>query len=173
MRYVLTFVAALGCLATLGAQQQGAGDAKAKAKGGGLIRPLAEVEQSIKGKLERINRHFDHVIDVTVFMSAEKLARRVELNVHLSGRDIFVSVPIPANDEVDLCDPAEPNAEICAPQGAGYYPKKAVEVTFSFYVGGPGVYQWNCEYPCGGTRIGQFGNAMSTWGYMSGTLTVK
>ncbi len=90
-----------------------------------------------------------------------------------SGRDIFVSVPIPANDEVDLCDPAEPNAEICAPQGAGYYPKKAVEVTFSFYVGGPGVYQWNCEYPCGGTRIGQFGNAMSTWGYMSGTLTVK
>ena len=57
MRYVLTFVAALGCLATLGAQQQGAGDAKAKAKGGGLIRPLAEVEQSIKGKLERIKVH--------------------------------------------------------------------------------------------------------------------
>jgi hypothetical protein len=90
-----------------------------------------------------------------------------------SGRNIFVSVPIPANDEVDLCDPAEENPEICAYQGAGYYPKKAVEVTFSFYVGEAGQYQWNCEYPCGGTRIGQFGNAMSTWGYMSGTLTVK
>lgn len=90
-----------------------------------------------------------------------------------SGRDLFVSVPIPANDVVDSCDPAEPNSSLCAAQGAGYYPKKAVEVTFSFYVGESGQYQWNCEYPCGGTRIGQFGNAMSTWGYMSGTLTVK
>ena len=90
-----------------------------------------------------------------------------------SGRDLFVSVPIPANDVVDSCDPAEPNSSLCAAQGAGYYPKKAVEVTFSFYVGEAGQYQWNCEYPCGGTRIGQFGNAMSTWGYMSGTLTVK
>jgi hypothetical protein len=90
-----------------------------------------------------------------------------------SGRDIFVSVPIPPNDLVDTCDPAAPDASICAPQGTGYYAKNPVVVTFSFYVGSKGVYQWNCEYPCGATRIGQFGAAMSTYGYMSGTLTVK
>ena len=35
------------------------------------------------------------------------------------------------------------------------------------------VYEWNCEFPCGGSREGQFGQAMSSYGYMSGTLTVK
>jgi hypothetical protein len=88
-------------------------------------------------------------------------------------RNLFISVPIPPNDLVDSCDPAAPDASICAPQGTGYYPKDPVVVTFSFYVGSKGVYQWNCEYPCGATRIGQFGAAMSTYGYMSGTLTVK
>jgi len=88
-------------------------------------------------------------------------------------RNIFVSVPIPANDVVDSCDPANPDSSICSAQGDGYYPKKAIDVTFSFYVGSHGVYQWNCEFPCGGTRIGQFGAAMANYGYMSGTLTVK
>lgn len=40
-------------------------------------------------KLTRINRHFDHVIDVNMIMSVEKLKQRVEANVHLSGKDIF------------------------------------------------------------------------------------
>jgi enterochelin esterase-like enzyme len=58
MKYVVTIAAVLGCLMTLGAQQQGATDAnKAKAKGGGLIRPLADVEHDIKGKIERIKVH--------------------------------------------------------------------------------------------------------------------
>jgi hypothetical protein len=30
---------------------------------------------------------------------------------------------------------------------------------------------WNCEYPCGSEYAG-FGGAMSTQGYMDGTLTV-
>jgi hypothetical protein len=90
-----------------------------------------------------------------------------------SGRHIFVSVPIPPNAVLDSCDPAAPDASICSSQGTGYYPKDPVVVKFSFYVGSKGVYQWNCEYPCGATRIGQFGAAMSTYGYMSGTLTVK
>jgi putative sigma-54 modulation protein len=44
----------------------------------------------ITGKLERITRHFDHVIDVNVIVSVEKLVQKVEANVHLSGKDIFV-----------------------------------------------------------------------------------
>jgi len=72
---------------------------------------------------------------------------------------LLVSVPIPANNY--------------ATTDAAGYPTKPVVVTFSFMTGGAGVYQWNCEFPCGGSRLGQFGEAMSTYGYMSGTLTVK
>ena len=48
------------------------------------------IRDYVLGKLERINRHFDHVIDVTVVMTVEKLDQRVEANVHLSGKDIHV-----------------------------------------------------------------------------------
>ncbi len=44
----------------------------------------------ITGKLDRITRHFDHVIDVNVILSVEKLVQKVEANVHLSGKNIFV-----------------------------------------------------------------------------------
>ncbi len=39
-------------------------------------------------KLDRVNRHFDHVIDVNVVMSVEKSRQKVEANLHVSGRDI-------------------------------------------------------------------------------------
>ncbi|MGL4232732.1 MAG: ribosome hibernation-promoting factor, HPF/YfiA family [Casimicrobium sp.] len=42
----------------------------------------------VVSKLDRVNRHFDHVIDVNVVMSVEKLRQKVEANVHVSGRDI-------------------------------------------------------------------------------------
>lgn len=41
-------------------------------------------------KLERIKRHFDQMMDVNVVMSANKLIKKVEANVHVRGRDIFV-----------------------------------------------------------------------------------
>ena len=44
----------------------------------------------VRAKLERINRHFDHVIDVNVVMTVEKLDQKIEANVHLSGKDIHV-----------------------------------------------------------------------------------
>jgi hypothetical protein len=89
------------------------------------------------------------------------------------GNQLFVSVPLPAADGADSCDPASPDNSICQTIGEGYYTKEPNVITFSFYVGDKGLYEWNCEYPCGGSRIGQFGEAMSTFGYMSGTLTVK
>ena len=39
-------------------------------------------------KLERVNRHFDQVIDVNVVLSVDKLQQKVEANVHLRGREI-------------------------------------------------------------------------------------
>jgi putative sigma-54 modulation protein len=44
----------------------------------------------VSSKMSRINRHFDHVIDVSMILSVEKLRQKIEANVHLSGKDIFV-----------------------------------------------------------------------------------
>ena len=48
------------------------------------------IRDYVHSKLSRVNRHFDHVIDVSVILSVEKLAHKVEVNVHVRGRDIFV-----------------------------------------------------------------------------------
>jgi putative sigma-54 modulation protein len=48
------------------------------------------LREYITAKLDRITRHFDHVIDITVLLSVEKLRHKIEANVHLSGKDIFV-----------------------------------------------------------------------------------
>jgi len=69
---------------------------------------------------------------------------------------LFVSVPLPAVDA--------PDEEISS---TGKYRT----VTFQFVTGGAGTYAWNCEFPCGSNYAG-FGGAMSTFGYMSGTLKV-
>ena len=52
-----------------------------------------EITPAIRGyvssKLERITHHFDHVIDVNIILSVERLERRVEASVPLRGKDIF------------------------------------------------------------------------------------
>ncbi len=51
-----------------------------------------EVTPSIReytlNKLTRIRRHFDHVIDVAVLLSVDKLQQKAEINLHLRGKDI-------------------------------------------------------------------------------------
>ena len=44
----------------------------------------------VEAKLERVMRHFDHVIDVNLVLSVEKLQHRAEITVHVRGKDIFV-----------------------------------------------------------------------------------
>jgi len=41
-------------------------------------------------KLTRISRHFDHVIDVSVILSVNKLDHKVEVTMHVRGKDIHV-----------------------------------------------------------------------------------
>ena len=43
----------------------------------------------VEEKLERVNRHFDPVIDVSVVLRVEKLEHKAEANVHVSGKDLF------------------------------------------------------------------------------------
>lgn len=51
----------------------------------------------VLSKFERITRHFDHVIDVNVILTVEKLRQMVEANVHVRGKDIFVQA-----DDADM-----------------------------------------------------------------------
>ncbi|WP_301101605.1 ribosome-associated translation inhibitor RaiA [Propionivibrio sp.] len=44
----------------------------------------------VTGKLERVTRHFDNVIDVNVILSVDKLIQKAEATVHLSGKGVFV-----------------------------------------------------------------------------------
>lgn len=44
----------------------------------------------VTGKLERVTRHFDHVIEVSAILSVEKLKQKAEVTMHLSGKDIHV-----------------------------------------------------------------------------------
>ena len=46
-------------------------------------------------KLDRVTRHFDQVVDVTVLLSVEKLKekerrQKAEVTLHVKGKDIFV-----------------------------------------------------------------------------------
>ena len=47
------------------------------------------IREYLEGKLQRITNHFDHVIDVNVILTVEKLQQKVEATVHMPGKDIF------------------------------------------------------------------------------------
>jgi putative sigma-54 modulation protein len=49
----------------------------------------------VVSKLERVNRHFDHVIDVNVVLSVDKLQQKIEANVHVRGKDIHAEAVEP------------------------------------------------------------------------------
>ena len=51
-----------------------------------------EVTESMRGyvekKLERIGRHYDHVLDVHCILTVEKLRQKAEATLHISGTAI-------------------------------------------------------------------------------------
>ncbi|MGH8713966.1 MAG: ribosome hibernation-promoting factor, HPF/YfiA family [Casimicrobiaceae bacterium] len=53
-----------------------------------LITPA--IRDYVTAKLERVTRHFDHVIDVNVVLSVDKLRQQVTANLHVRGKDIHV-----------------------------------------------------------------------------------
>ena len=53
------------------------------------------LREYVQNKLERIKRHFDNVIDVSVILSVDSLTekekrQRAEINLHLRGKDLHV-----------------------------------------------------------------------------------
>jgi len=51
-----------------------------------LTTPLREY---VSAKMERLERHFDHVTDIHVVLSVEKLRHKAEATMHISGANIF------------------------------------------------------------------------------------
>lgn len=47
------------------------------------------IRSYVETKMERVLRHFDHVIDVNVILSVEKLRQKAEVNMHVRGKEIF------------------------------------------------------------------------------------
>lgn len=46
------------------------------------------IRSYLSSKLERVTRHFDHVIDAHVILSVEKLVQKAEVTLHVRGKDI-------------------------------------------------------------------------------------
>ena len=46
------------------------------------------IRDYVNAKLNRINRHFDHVIDVSVVLTVDKLSHKVEATIHVRGKDL-------------------------------------------------------------------------------------
>lgn len=47
------------------------------------------IREYVVGKLDRITRHFDHVIDMQVLLSVQKHDQKAEINLHVRGKDLF------------------------------------------------------------------------------------
>ncbi len=48
------------------------------------------IRSYVEQKMERILRHFDHVIDVSVTLSVVRVRHRAEATVHVRGKDVHV-----------------------------------------------------------------------------------
>jgi putative sigma-54 modulation protein len=42
----------------------------------------------VQSKLERVSRHFDHVIDAQVILTVNKLVQKAEVTLHVRGKDL-------------------------------------------------------------------------------------
>lgn len=45
----------------------------------------------VTGKMERLERYFDHVTNVHVILSVEKLRQKAEARLHVTGNDLFAN----------------------------------------------------------------------------------
>jgi putative sigma-54 modulation protein len=55
------------------------------------------MREYVSSKMDRIAKHFDHVIDVNAIMMVDKHSQKIEATVHVRGRDIHCE-----NAEADM-----------------------------------------------------------------------
>jgi putative sigma-54 modulation protein len=67
------------------------------------------IRDHVTSKLGKIKRHFDHLIDINVILSVNKLVQKAEATVHLSGKTVFAEADddnlyVAVDKLVDLLD---------------------------------------------------------------------
>jgi putative sigma-54 modulation protein len=55
------------------------------------------IRSYVETKLDRVARHFDHVIDVHVILTVDKLRQKAEVTLHVRGKDLHCE-----SEETDL-----------------------------------------------------------------------
>lgn len=55
---------------------------------GHQLEVTAAIRGYVSGKLERVRRHFDYVLDAHVTLSASKLGQKAEVTLHVPGKEI-------------------------------------------------------------------------------------
>jgi putative sigma-54 modulation protein len=53
------------------------------------------IREYVSTKLQRVTRHFDHVIDLHVIVESERSRFKVEASVHVRGKEIFCESAAP------------------------------------------------------------------------------
>jgi ribosome hibernation promoting factor len=46
------------------------------------------IRSYVRAKLERVTRHFDHVIDAHVILTVDKLKQKAEVTLHVRGKEL-------------------------------------------------------------------------------------
>lgn len=46
------------------------------------------IRDYVRAKIERVTRHFDHVIDAHVILTVDKQRQKAEVTLHVSGKDL-------------------------------------------------------------------------------------
>ena len=49
------------------------------------------IRDYVRSKIERVTRHFDHVIDAHVILTVDKLRQKAEVTLHVAGKDLHCS----------------------------------------------------------------------------------
>lgn len=47
------------------------------------------LRQYVEDKLDRINRHYDQVMEISVILQVDKLEQKAEATIHVSGASLF------------------------------------------------------------------------------------
>ena len=55
------------------------------------LKVTAALRQYVEKKFKRITKHFDHVIDIHVVLTVEKLTHKAEASLHVRGNKIFAN----------------------------------------------------------------------------------
>ncbi|HWM45053.1 MAG TPA: ribosome-associated translation inhibitor RaiA [Burkholderiales bacterium] len=55
------------------------------------------IRSYVEAKISRVTRHFDHVIDAHVILTANKLVQKAEVTLHVPGKDLHCE-----SEEADL-----------------------------------------------------------------------